>query len=578
MSEEVINTLKTLDCSYQNEPRDSYEVLVMENPSDNNLKNHDFSIYNAEIKYFYNNENLPLTSAINNLSEKASGDYLIIIPDGARLLSKRVLHYCKQAINIDKKSIVAFHGFHLGLFPQQFSVEQKLYSKADEVSFLKSIDFPNNPDSLFLNASWAGSSNRGSFFEMAESNCLMLPKDLWLRVAGFDERLDIPSGGIANLDLYGRVISNFDHKLFFVLGEGCFHQLHGGDTTSSNEKKFNKYKLDYKEKTGKEWRFVKRDDYEFLGRVPPQFLGLLKDSISKTIHARQRERPYRIQRNIGAAMQFKKSVELSGTSFIFVLAMHRSKSSYVTRKIYESSNSIIPGTILGGTSKSNPGGHYEPHEICVFHNNVLNEMKLSWRSISDIEIQDEAFLDWRSKQLEKIICWGVDKNSKDNTQISLLIKDPRIVRLWPIWNRFLKKGNRISKKILLLDHPQKIAQSLYKRNAINPDLSKLLWARYTLDGLNAMEEEDLVLDMYSSDRSNIKHRLDEFFGCEIDLDDYIESDIFEPECDIDTAFMNFVNTGNFENFKSALHEELSFIKKYRSLFAQLDFYYSNQFI
>jgi cephalosporin hydroxylase len=51
-------------------------------------------------------------------------------------------------------------------------------------------------------------------------------------VGGFDEAFAMAGGGYANLDLFERLASSPDVHLVTILGEGSFHQVHGGTTTN----------------------------------------------------------------------------------------------------------------------------------------------------------------------------------------------------------------------------------------------------------------------------------------------------------------------------------------------------------
>ena len=47
-----------------------------------------------------------------------------------------------------------------------------------------------------------------------------------------DERFMAPGGGLVNHDLFARLVTLPDSQLIVLLGEGCFHQVHGGASTS----------------------------------------------------------------------------------------------------------------------------------------------------------------------------------------------------------------------------------------------------------------------------------------------------------------------------------------------------------
>ena len=67
---------------------------------------------------------------------------------------------------------------------------------------------------------------------MGESNGLFMPKAMWEELGGLDERFALPGGGLSNHDLYRRACELDGAQLVVLLGEGTFHQIHGGAATS----------------------------------------------------------------------------------------------------------------------------------------------------------------------------------------------------------------------------------------------------------------------------------------------------------------------------------------------------------
>jgi len=51
------------------------------------------------------------------------------------------------------------------------------------------------------------------------------------KLGGYDERFQSPGGGLVNLDFYKRACDKLDN-LIILLGEGTFHQIHGGVATN----------------------------------------------------------------------------------------------------------------------------------------------------------------------------------------------------------------------------------------------------------------------------------------------------------------------------------------------------------
>ena len=168
--------------------------------------------------------------AINYGVDLAKGDVVGIMIDGARMVTPGVLHYIFAAYQISTRRVVAVPGYHLGRELQKNSVENG-YDEDLESQLLKQINWPENGYELFEISCFSGSCRQGFFLPMAESNCLCLPKDVFLEIGGCESRFDLPGGGAVNLDLYKRVCELPDMDLVILFGEGTFHQYHGGVTT-----------------------------------------------------------------------------------------------------------------------------------------------------------------------------------------------------------------------------------------------------------------------------------------------------------------------------------------------------------
>jgi hypothetical protein len=92
------------------------------------------------------------------------------------------------------------------------------------------------------------------------------------RAGGAEERFDIAGGGFLNLDTYRRALELPEARLVCLLGEGSFHQLHGGIATNAPIERF-------MERFGlwnSQYRAIRGRDFEVV--VPeggPTFLGVL---------------------------------------------------------------------------------------------------------------------------------------------------------------------------------------------------------------------------------------------------------------------------------------------------------------
>jgi hypothetical protein len=574
MKREVLNTLASLQPAYQDANRDIYEVVLVENPStpSQTLTEADLADFEFNLRFIANTENVPVTRSLNNGMKQCRGDYLIVCIDGARILSEGILKYCHQGTLLSERAIVAFHAFHLGRFPQQWSQSEGLYSKQDEIAFLKDIGFPKYPRSLFNNACWAGSSKRGYFSPMAESNCLMLPRSVAEAIGGFDERLDTPSGGIANLDLYRRALLEPDTRLFHVLGEGSFHQLHDGDTTTT-PRKFGHYIREYEEKTGQSWRMAQKP-FEFLGHMPNEALALTRQSVVRTTLEAIPSRPAPILANIEAALADRDRPVDLGRSHIQVLAIHRTKSSYITGQIRKAVNGIVPGTLLGGNLQSNEKGHFEPPEVVIFNNRLLSWLGSHWRSIAPLDFGDRSAEEHRNwvRQIELILDWGRKQHleTPEDAERPLVIKDPRLCRLAPVYDSLYAGAACKTKRVFILDHPAKVARSLYRRNAMNEEWGELLWLRYTHDMLKVFRSGDLLINAHTVTRDALRTQLSRYLDADVDVADYKENSALAADSEIAKVFEDYCRSGDLKEFTCAMAAILSFIDTRPGLFSEID--------
>jgi len=234
MHREAKRTLFSLSTKYQQDVKESdYEVIVVDNGSAEPLTEDLVTSFGANFSYYYiNNAPSSPAYAINFGAKKAKGDIFGIMIDGARILTPGVIKYAIKAAKISANPVIAVIGFHLGPEIQNLSVT-KGYSKEKEDKLLASVNWAQNGYKLFEISCLAESCKGGWFSQIGESNCIFMKKELFFKLNVYDERFDLPGGGIVNLDAYARACESPDSTLIFMLGEGTFHQLHSGVCTNT---------------------------------------------------------------------------------------------------------------------------------------------------------------------------------------------------------------------------------------------------------------------------------------------------------------------------------------------------------
>jgi cephalosporin hydroxylase len=104
------------------------------------------------------------------------------------------------------------------------------YDQEYEDRLFKRIRWPEDGYRLFEIGHFLG--GRDWLDGVWESNCMFVPRRQLEQVGGFEESFDMAGGGFANLELYERLGSAPDVTVATIIGEGSFHQVHGGVSTN----------------------------------------------------------------------------------------------------------------------------------------------------------------------------------------------------------------------------------------------------------------------------------------------------------------------------------------------------------
>jgi glycosyltransferase involved in cell wall biosynthesis len=238
MPEQAKKTIYSLSAAYQRDVQESdYEVIVMENPSDNMLGKEAAESIAGNVRYFYYEETLPTpVNAMNYGASQAKGDCIGVMIDGARMVSPGMINYMLAAMRLNDNVVISVPGYHLGSKVQQEAMLEG-YDEAEEARLLESIGWPEDGYRLFEIACLSGTSAGGYFKPIGECNCLGLPRHIWDKLGGYDPGFTETGGGQCNLDLYKRAVELEETVLVTLLGEGSFHQFHGGITTGTKGEK-----------------------------------------------------------------------------------------------------------------------------------------------------------------------------------------------------------------------------------------------------------------------------------------------------------------------------------------------------
>jgi len=237
MEREIPRTLQSLARDYQHGARDlNYEVLLIDNGSPVPLDEQTWEGIDVPVRLIcVPNASPSPARAINMALAEATGEIVCLMIDGAHLLTPGVFRMALSAYQAFDNAVVAIRYFYLGVEEQPVSVT-KGYDKQAEDKLLERIQWPWDGYRLFEISTplRSGAKQLTWFNGMFESNCLFLKKSLFLELGGADERFDYSGGGFLNLDTFKRSVEVFGVTPIQIIGEGSFHQLHGGITTNGD--------------------------------------------------------------------------------------------------------------------------------------------------------------------------------------------------------------------------------------------------------------------------------------------------------------------------------------------------------
>ena len=280
MTREVPRTLHTLSRQYQLGIEEiEYEIVVVENGSTERLSDQVVRSFGPEFHYIYFDERNPSpVRAINHAASQCRGDIICIMNDGARMLSPGIIKNAMGAFRAFPNAVVSTLSWHLGPEQQMLSV-QKGYCQAVEDELLETVPWRENGYALFDISVLAGSCANGWFRPAAESNCLFMKHEVFELLGGQEERFSSPGGGMIALDFFKNVWLLEDVEPMMLLGEGTFHQVHGGFATNApaeeSEQRMKRMHDEYKAIRGKAFEAPVREPI-YLGKLPPEARSFMK--------------------------------------------------------------------------------------------------------------------------------------------------------------------------------------------------------------------------------------------------------------------------------------------------------------
>jgi hypothetical protein len=163
------------------------------------------------------------------------------------------------------------------------------YNQEEENRLLEQSGWTEDGYRLFDVSVFAGSSAGGWFKPINESNAIFMRKSLWDELGGFDDKFQTPGGGYVNLDTLARAVALPRVTVVTLLGEGTFHQVHGGVATNATHNVQDAMHAEYMNVRGRPFQAPVYQSL-YIGSVPLNVLPSIGDSSQMRLLREQEKR------------------------------------------------------------------------------------------------------------------------------------------------------------------------------------------------------------------------------------------------------------------------------------------------
>jgi len=272
MRREAERTLFSLSPAYQlGVTSEDYEVIAIDNGSCAPLDAGAVTTHGPNFRYRYHaTSSVSPVAAVNLGAKMARGEALAVIVDGARMASPGLVRLTLDALRLSERPFICALAWHLGPDVQNFSIKAG-YCQAAEDELLAEAGWREDGYRLF-SVSVIAPSSRGGFLGHFPSECswLAMKRADFEAMGGFDPRFQSPGGGLCNHEFRNRAVTWSGTRAISLLGEGVFHQVHGGVATNTDPERhpFGEFSAEYRALFGTDFVSAPVPDPFYFGHMP----------------------------------------------------------------------------------------------------------------------------------------------------------------------------------------------------------------------------------------------------------------------------------------------------------------------
>lgn len=272
MRREARRTLLSLSTAHQRGVKASdYEVIAIDNGSSQPLDPEEVTATGPNFRYHYlQTASVSPVEALNLGAGMARGRYVALIVDGARMATPGLLLSTLKGLRLSDAPFLCSLSWHLGPDVQNRSMVEG-YNQEVEDALLAGIAWPEDGYRLFEVSALAQSSMPGFLGGFpTECSWVTLPRQLFDKLGGYDPGFQSPGGGLVNHDFVTRAAALPGTDFIVLLGEGVFHQFHGGVATNvtPSDHPAPSFHEEYERLRGVRYRPPKIENVIYCGAMP----------------------------------------------------------------------------------------------------------------------------------------------------------------------------------------------------------------------------------------------------------------------------------------------------------------------
>jgi len=176
---------------------------------------------------------------------------------------------------------------------------------------------------------------------------------------------------------------------------------------------------------------------------------------------------------------------------IVVIGMHRTGTSLITRGL-QVMGVNLGNNLLPAMAEVNAKGFWEDADINAFNIEMLHAIDSEWdflTPITETHLQQLEHQGFFLKAVELL-------RGKVAQSHIFGLKDPRIAKLLPFWDRVFVHCNYDVSYLLSIRHPLSVVKSLQKRDGFVAEKAYLLWFTHVVSALTFAQKNNIALVDY----------------------------------------------------------------------------------